>query len=741
MKQVININFHGQVVPIEVSAFDLLKSYTDSLNRFFSNEEGKEEIINDIESRIAELFQERLKKGATCITDDDVSAIIKSMGTPDDFELDEEKVNRAENNNNSSTGAAAAPVSRRLTRDAKNQVFGGVCSGIANYFNIDPLIVRIIFVVVAMAFGTGILAYIIMWVAVPSSTSGEIGAPRRKLYRDPDDKIIAGVGGGLGSYFGINPWIPRAIFLLPFLSFVFRWNNFGFGDFPDFVNFSFSPGAFFAYIILWLVLPEASSTTEKLQMKGEKVDMNSIKNSVMEEMKGVQKRAEKIGEQAKVVATEAGELAREKATVMGSELKTVAYKRSRNLGDVLLILLKAFAYFIIGCVVFALVMALIGFAIFAIGVFPFKDYLLTEGWQNALAWGTLIFFIAVPVIGIVTWIIRRLAKIKGQRTLLRASFISMWILGWICAVCLIASITQDFRSGSKFNEQQVALTNPSVNKLIVTNHTPDSKFISKKWLRFEPFEGLHEDSAMVNNVEIKIVKSTNDSFRVTKMYLARGKYSRYADSLAAKINFNVSQSDSALLLDKGISINKIDKLRNQKVIVIVYVPVGKQIRVEKGFGYGNRVHFGDNWDDNFYDMDLDEENDWENDVDYVMRADGLYTLGGIPANEWRNYRKGKKYKIGKDGIEIREGDKKIMIDENGIEIDDNYRYDNNKTDSKLDSLKLKIQLEEQKLKDSLRKEKEKIDRQLEKINGEGTAAIQPASADSVVMITPLAWMM
>ncbi len=95
MKQVININFHGQVVPIEVSAFDLLKSYTDSLARFFADEEGKEEIINDIESRIAELFQERLKKGATCITDDDVNAIIKSMGRPEEFDGEEEKVSTA----------------------------------------------------------------------------------------------------------------------------------------------------------------------------------------------------------------------------------------------------------------------------------------------------------------------------------------------------------------------------------------------------------------------------------------------------------------------------------------------------------------------------------------------------------------------------------------------------------------------------------------------------------------------
>ena len=89
MKQVININFQGRVVPIEVTAFDILKEYTESLNRYFSTEEGKEEIINDIESRIGELFQERLKAGTTCITDEDVNAIIRSMGRPEDFETAE----------------------------------------------------------------------------------------------------------------------------------------------------------------------------------------------------------------------------------------------------------------------------------------------------------------------------------------------------------------------------------------------------------------------------------------------------------------------------------------------------------------------------------------------------------------------------------------------------------------------------------------------------------------------------
>src|SRR4249919_1765683 len=132
MKQVININFHGQVVPIEVSAFELLKAYTDSLSRHFANEEGKEEIINDIESRIAELFQERLKKGATCITDDDVNAIIKSMGRPEEFEDDDNTSSKQSNQSSkgpeqAQPGTGTTGASKRLFRNENDKVIGGVC--------------------------------------------------------------------------------------------------------------------------------------------------------------------------------------------------------------------------------------------------------------------------------------------------------------------------------------------------------------------------------------------------------------------------------------------------------------------------------------------------------------------------------------------------------------------------------------------------------------------------------------
>ncbi len=710
MKQVININFHGQVVPIEVSAFDLLKNYTDSLAKFFANEEGKEEIINDIESRIAELFQERLKKGATCITDDDVNAIIKSMGRPEEFDGEEEKVasslgagekTSSSSSNNQSTGTE---THKRLYRDENHKVLGGVCSGLARYFGTDPMVMRIIFLVLAFA-GAGILAYVILWIAVPSTASTEIGGMRKKMYRDPDDKIIAGVCSGIGNYFGVNAWVPRILFLLPFLSIVFRIGDWGFTGPADFFNFSFSPGSLIVYVILWLVFPEANTTAEKLEMKGEKVDMNSIKNSVMEEMKGVGKRAEKFGEEAKTFATEKGQQ-------MSAELKTAAKRSGRSLGDVIVLLVKIVAYIIMGFVGVVLVGLLFFFAIMSIGVFPYKAYLLTDGWQNVLAWGALIFFIAVPCVGVIAWIIRRLAKIKSNRKLLRASFIGLWIVGWVCIVGLAATVFRDFKAINNFTEQEVSLINPTVNKLEITSNSPEKRLYRNNFFRIQPFDGIDEDSAYIRNIEIKIVKTTGDSFKVTMTKLVNGRTRRLADTLANKINFNVIQKDSLLVLDKGISINTTDKFRNQRVVITIFVPVGKQIKINNNIvGWGGRVHFGGPWDDEDFNVGIDdEENGWQEDVDYIMKADGLYNLNGEPADEWKHPKKNKE----NDNEE----------NEPVKNSNDGYRYDN-KAAEKLDSLQQKLELERKRTEDSIRKSIEDSQKKLEQLNSKKqTAALE-----------------
>jgi len=702
MKQVININFQGRVVPIEVTAFELLKNYTESLNRHFANEEGKEEIINDIESRIGELFQERITKGATCITDDDVKAIIKSMGNPEDFEaMDEPQAasSASSESQHQSAGSTAATGNRRLFRNENDKVLGGVCSGLANYFNIDVVIVRIIFVILLFS-GVGFLTYIIMWIAVPSSATEQIGGTRKKLFRDPDEKMIAGVCSGIGNYFGINAWIPRVLFLLPFLSFLSKWGHWGgFWDFGDVIRFTFSPTSLIVYIILWIVIPEASTTSEKLEMKGEKVDMNSIKASVMEEMKGAGKKAEKFGKEASGVISE-------KAKDVAGDVQHFARRNRGGLGNVIAMIAKIFAYFIIGCVGFALVMSLFALAVLSVGVFPLKDFIIHNDYQNAFAWGTLVFFIAVPIIGIITWIIRKIARSRSHGKMLGFSFGALWVIGWVCFILLISSISRDFSYNSKnMTEQEITLTNPSVGKLEVTAQTPLGKYSRSRFLRFEPFEGIQEDTAYVNNVDVRIVKSTNDSFKITVIRMATGRSRNIAENNAALIQYSGVQQDSVLLMDKGIAINKTDKFRNQRVVMTIYVPAGKRIKVDKSISWFNNVHFGnDRNDDWFYDSD-DYASDWKTGVEYIMNADGrLYTIDGKPAS--------------------RSGSTRISIDRNGVEVitdegneNDNYRYNSGEPMNKIDSMKMKLELEQLKIKDSLQKVKEKIEQQLDKIGG------------------------
>ena len=738
MKKVININFQGTIVPIEESSYELLQQYIESLRRYFANEEGRDEIINDIESRISELFQERLKSGSTCITDDDVNLIIKNMGRPEDFE-EAEKGDHAESDKNETSDNAKKGENffhgdwswkgKRLYRDENNKILGGVCSGIAAYFGIDPVIVRILFLVS----GIGILAYIILWMFVPGSNMLENGV-RKRLYRNPDGKIIGGVCSGIGSYFDVNPWLPRFIFLIPFISFFFRWGHFGPLTFPNFLSFSFSPGSFIIYIILWLVIPEASTTSEKLEMKGEKVDLNSIKNSVLKEMKDVGVRVGKmgqdVGERVGKMGMEAGNLAKEKSADFEKEIHTATYRSSGVLGNIITTIFKIFMYFILGCIALGIIIALFSIAIVAIGLFPLKNFVLTDGWQTVFAWGTLIFFIAVPVIGIITFIIRRFARIKTTNKLIRYSFIGLWVLGIVCFVSLITSVGRDFKSISSLYEQQIHLSNPSVKSLEVVPFQ-DLNYRRIGWFNLEPFGtfGSTEDTAFIGNVKIKIVKSPTDSFQLSIIKMSNGRTRKSADTLVSLINFNVQQNDSLLMLDRAITVNTTDKFRNQYVEVTIAVPVGHYIKIDKSFGYGNQVRYRVftqdlDW---YYNDDNANDYDYHYDVEYIMKQDGLYTLNGERSDgrdddDWNN-------NSTDDNSQATPG------------INDNssgYRYDkNNKIDSlkstqekqiqkmqkAVDSLKAAQKKEVNHLKDSLNKAKEEINQKIEKLN-KGTALYQ-----------------
>src|SRR5215470_8516512 len=150
MKKIININLSGRVIPIEDSAYERLQAYIESLRKYFSHEDGRDEIINDIESRIAEIMDEKIRKGATCVTDDDITGIMNSMGRPEDFDdeetTDSANYSRQQQKQTSNTNYTYAEPKKknRLYRDSSDKVIGGVCSGLANYLNVDPAIMRLL---------------------------------------------------------------------------------------------------------------------------------------------------------------------------------------------------------------------------------------------------------------------------------------------------------------------------------------------------------------------------------------------------------------------------------------------------------------------------------------------------------------------------------------------------------------------------------------------------------------------
>jgi hypothetical protein len=130
MKKVININFQGRILPIEEASYETLKQYIESLRQYFDAEEGRDEIINDIECRIAELCDDRLKKGAVCITEDDMRLIIESIGRPADFEAQdgfEATASASSSNaNQEKFSDNGNDPHKRLYRDEQNKVIGGV---------------------------------------------------------------------------------------------------------------------------------------------------------------------------------------------------------------------------------------------------------------------------------------------------------------------------------------------------------------------------------------------------------------------------------------------------------------------------------------------------------------------------------------------------------------------------------------------------------------------------------------
>ena len=162
MNKTITANIGGFAFNIDEQAYQNLLNYLKTIELAYGNQEGGDEIIADIEARIAELFSEKLNDAKQIITNADVEEVILIMGKPEQYESEEES-------NFNNTASNSTRKNRKFYRDTEEGILGGVCSGFSHYLGWDPLWLRAIFIALVLLGFAGIPIYILLWVLIPEA--------------------------------------------------------------------------------------------------------------------------------------------------------------------------------------------------------------------------------------------------------------------------------------------------------------------------------------------------------------------------------------------------------------------------------------------------------------------------------------------------------------------------------------------------------------------------------------------
>lgn len=614
MKKVISINFKGRVIPIEEDAFEILQRYIESLRRYFAKEEGRDEIINDIEDRIAELFGDILKKNATCITETDVNEIILNMGRVEDFEATE----NIDNSENEKSNTQETEPRGNISRNATDKVLGGVCAGLAHYLKIDPTVIRILFAIVTFGgFGLGVFIYIILWIVLP-----EKPLPpniKKRIFRDPENKMVGGVAAGIAAYFNIAVWVPRLIFLLPG-----ALGLFGEMIFDGRIVFAGGLGGslFVTYIVLWIVLPVAKSGIDKMQMRGEKIDLNAIRNQVKGEMGSLQERAEKLGTEVS-----------QGATRFATEASSVGNRVGNTVGKTIGILFKALFLFIAGIISFALLIVLFSLGFAGTVMFPVKGFLFENGLQTVALWGTVLLFLFVPAIAILVWMIRKMIGAKPN-PYFGYVFGVLWFFGWV-SVSILGTLTGKDFSYEADTEEIVPLKSPSKQPMVLRVTEEPVRYSGTYWWIQGDEEGwdINEDTLKYSDIKVVIEKSPDTSYGASVIRSSFGKNRKDAEARAEKVQYHLKNTENGIDLGSAIAVGKKEKFRAQQVIVIIRVPIGKKIKFdpsveERLHPFYVRINESRGWKKRGRrsEIDFDTSFEYKTDIDYLMTEDGLVEL-------------------------------------------------------------------------------------------------------------------
>ena len=567
MKKTLSINISGILFHIEEDGYDTLKNYLESINTHFSGYSDSKEIISDIENRIAEIFLSYLKNNNQVITAENVARLIEKMGTIADLSALEEKEEADEVEAPAADDfykyvtppSSAAGGYKKLMRLESKKILGGVCAGIAHYFAIDALWIRLIAILLLFSgninfdlsdfnpfgwvdfnigfAGLAVVAYIVLWVILPVSYANEEDKEIKKLYRNPDDKVLGGVASGLAAYFGIKEILyVRLVFV--------------------FLTIAGGSGVVI-YLILWIITPAASSITERIKMKGGEITLDSIDSTLKETINPVPLAPESTLK--KVVMTP--------FRVLGQVIEALGSALG-SLGKFLLTLLRVFfglIIFIFGIVLVAAL--LLTFTLYlgiidpiyygTVDVFPME--MITELVPTGLAAAGL-GVLAIP--GIVILMLG--LSVLSKKNLVGSKFGLVALALWL--MCIATLGFQVPRVIAKFKEEDRVITN-----------TPLSIGQGVLFLKVEEGEGVEFYQQAVLEL-----KGTEDSvLTLNQEYFSRGQSKKQAQENIKKIAYSYSVKDSVITFEQGFDMKTLGAFRDQKLNLSLAIPYNKPFIMER----------------------------------------------------------------------------------------------------------------------------------------------------------------
>ncbi len=575
MNKTVTINISGIIFHIEEDAYDKLSKYLNTIKGYFASNESGNEIITDIEARIAELLQAKVNQVKQVVLMSDVNDVIAALGSPEEFGIDEENTS---NKNNTENNNANEPIRKRIFRDPDEKAIGGVCSGLAHYFDVDVV------------------------------------------------------------------WIRLATFLLIFFGGISLW----------------------VYIILWIIIPEAKTTADRLAMRGEKINIDNISKSFKEEMSGVKSRMEKYGNEVNESFRNANGSARTGVDKLAYIIGRIFMVMARLIG--------AFLIFIAVMVLFGLMASLFGFS-FSGNSAEYSDWINIIFLEKSHYWfgfTGLLITIGVPAFMLLYGGIKLLFKIKYSNRWLNISAGIIWFLGFIMLVFASVKTASDFDEQGKMKEH---MEFNSTSEFITISANPSSV-----WFKQNNVEELIEEDedhrrrfdnhyffAKVNNTkkligtpELKIITSASENFEVVINRKARGGNKRSAYERAKEISYSFKADSSGINLDEMFFINENEKFRVQELEIIVKVPEGKTIFLDKSLH--NIIYDVANVTDT-YDLDMLNRK-WK------MTSKGLECIdcNGLERNVHSVENKEKHIIIDEEGVRINKKGKKIIINEDGVHV-------------------------------------------------------------------------